>query len=138
MVRDISLISHCLNNYYPLCLPPKSLIYSHQECVQCLLDNSVHVVVPKSLPGWRSSHSCRASRWSRHGPDRSCFLILGRGWDGRVRRPVDPVGVSYGGWLRDKVRGGGVALEGWVLLVTVVPFMVSNGSGEGVATSGLG
>ena len=62
--------------------------------------------------------------------------------DGRVRRSVGPVGVSFGGRLRvtsgGKVWVGGVASGDVVWLVGVVPFMVSNGGGAAVATLGVG
>ena len=40
--------------------------------------------------------------------------------------------------MRGKVRVAGVAAGGGVWLIGVVPFMVSNGGGAAVATSGVG
>ena len=68
------------------------------------------------------------------------WLAVSLSWleveDGRVGRPVGHVGISFSGRLRGKVRDGGVASGGGVWLVGVIPFVVSNGGGKAVATSG--
>ena len=92
--------------------------------------------------GGRSSHARRVSRWSRHDLTGVVSLSRLEVEDRRVRRPVGPVGVSFGGRSRGTLGGkvwvGGVATGGGVWLVGVVPFVVSTGGGEAVATLGVG
>ena len=69
--------------------PPKSLIYSLQECVEGLLNNSVHVVVARSLPwGGIFMHI----EYLGGGVDMGLIGVVSLSWleveDGRVKRPV--------------------------------------------------